>query len=59
MIALLISWYANNSKPSFEEENIVKIKAEKIATEAVKAIKGFGIFGIEMFIENGKEILVN
>ena len=34
-------------------------KAEKIAVEAVKAIKGFGIFGIEMFLVNSKEILVN
>jgi len=34
-------------------------KAEKIAVEAVKAIKGFGIFGIEMFLVNGNEILVN
>ncbi|HKI79210.1 MAG TPA: 5-(carboxyamino)imidazole ribonucleotide synthase [Ignavibacteriaceae bacterium] len=37
----------------------VSKKAEEIAVEAVKAIKGFGIFGIEMFIVNGKEILVN
>ena len=34
-------------------------KAEKIAIDAVKAIKGFGIFGIEMFLVNGNEILVN
>lgn len=34
-------------------------KAEKIAVEAVKAIKGFGIFGIEMFLVNGNKILVN
>lgn len=34
-------------------------KAEKIAIDTVKAIKGFGIFGIEMFLVNGKQILVN
>lgn len=34
-------------------------KAGQIAVEAVKAIKGYGIFGIEMFIVNGKKILVN
>ena len=34
-------------------------KAEKIAIDAVKAIRGFGIFGIEMFLVNGKQILVN
>ncbi len=33
--------------------------AEEIAVESVKAIKGFGIFGIEMFLVNKNEILVN
>lgn len=37
----------------------VSKKIEEIAIESVKAIKGYGIFGIEMFIVNGKEILVN
>lgn len=44
--------------PAGLNKNVSK-KAEKIAVEAVKAIKGYGIFGIEMFIVNGKEILVN
>ena len=40
--------------------NLSAIKrAEKIAVEAVKAIKGYGIFGIEMFLLDGKKILVN
>jgi 5-(carboxyamino)imidazole ribonucleotide synthase len=34
-------------------------KAEEIAIESVKAIKGYGIFGIEMFLVNEKNILVN
>ena len=34
-------------------------KVEEIAIDAVKAIKGYGIFGIEMFLVNGKDILVN
>ncbi len=37
----------------------VRKKAEKIAVESVKAIKGYGIFGVEMFLVKGKEILVN
>jgi 5-(carboxyamino)imidazole ribonucleotide synthase len=32
--------------------------AEEIAVEAVKAVKGYGLFGIELF-RSGKEILVN
>ena len=34
-------------------------KAAEIAVESVRAIQGYGIFGIEMFLVNGKEILVN
>jgi 5-(carboxyamino)imidazole ribonucleotide synthase len=33
-------------------------KAKEIAVEAVKSVKGFGLFGIELFLE-GKNILVN
>lgn len=34
-------------------------KAAEIAVESVRAIQGYGIYGIEMFLVNGKEILVN
>lgn len=44
--------------PAGLSKNVAR-KAEKIAVDAVKAIKGYGIFGIEMFIVKGKEILVN
>ena len=40
-------------------KRLVSKRIEEIAVESVKAIKGYGIFGIEMFIANGKEILVN
>ena len=33
--------------------------AKEIAVESVKAVKGFGIFGIEMFLTSKDEILVN
>lgn len=44
--------------PASLRKSVAK-RAEEIAVESVKAIKGYGIFGIEMFIVNGKEILVN
>lgn len=34
-------------------------KAREIATEAVKAVKGYGMFGIEMFIDSQGKISVN
>ncbi len=44
--------------PAQINKTVIK-KAEKIAVDSVKAIKGYGIFGIEMFLVKGKEILVN
>lgn len=43
--------------PAQISKNIAK-KAEAIAIDAVKAVKGFGIFGVEMFLEK-KSIIVN
>lgn len=37
----------------------VKKKAEEIATKTMKILKGAGIFGIEMFVTAGGEVLVN
>ena len=37
----------------------VRRKASKIAMDCVKAVKGFGLFGIEMFYTNDGRILVN
>jgi 5-(carboxyamino)imidazole ribonucleotide synthase len=37
----------------------VKKEAEKIAVAAVKAVKGFGLFGVEMFLANNNRIIVN
>jgi 5-(carboxyamino)imidazole ribonucleotide synthase len=34
-------------------------KAEEIAIASVKAMKGFGIFGVEMFLTSDKSIIVN
>ncbi|MCZ7601241.1 MAG: 5-(carboxyamino)imidazole ribonucleotide synthase [Melioribacteraceae bacterium] len=34
-------------------------EAEKIGIDCVKAVKGFGLFGIEMFIDEKDKILVN
>lgn len=34
-------------------------RAEEIAVEAVKAVKGFGIFGIEMFLTKEGSIMIN
>lgn len=33
--------------------------AEEIAVESVKAVHGFGLFGIEMFLSNDESIIVN
>jgi 5-(carboxyamino)imidazole ribonucleotide synthase len=38
---------------------VILRKAADIAVESVEAIRGYGIFGIEMFLVNGKDILVN
>jgi 5-(carboxyamino)imidazole ribonucleotide synthase len=38
---------------------VILRKATDIAVESIKAIQGYGIFGIEMFLVNGKDILVN
>jgi 5-(carboxyamino)imidazole ribonucleotide synthase len=40
-------------------KSLILRKASKIAIESVKAIQGYGIFGIEMFLVNSKDILVN
>ncbi|HRE12268.1 MAG TPA: 5-(carboxyamino)imidazole ribonucleotide synthase [Ignavibacteria bacterium] len=37
----------------------VRRKASKIAMDCVKAVKGFGLFGIEMFYTNDGRLLVN
>ncbi len=34
-------------------------QAEEIAVESVKAVKGFGIFGVEMFLSKNNSIIVN
>ena len=34
-------------------------RAREIAVESVKAVEGFGIFGIEMFLTSDNEVLVN
>jgi 5-(carboxyamino)imidazole ribonucleotide synthase len=39
--------------------NIMKKNAVEIGVESVKAIKGFGIFGIEMFLASDGSIIVN
>ncbi|RPI71198.1 MAG: 5-(carboxyamino)imidazole ribonucleotide synthase [Ignavibacteriales bacterium] len=43
--------------PAVIEKKILNI-AKEIAVESVEAVKGFGLFGIELFVEN-KNILVN
>ncbi len=40
-------------------EACVKKKAEEIATRTMEVLKGAGIFGIEMFVTAGGEVLVN
>ena len=37
----------------------LKKDAEEIAVESVKAVKGFGLYGIEMFLAKDEEIIVN
>lgn len=37
----------------------IKEKATEIAVEAVKAVNGFGIFGVELFLTEENELLVN
>lgn len=37
----------------------LKKDAEEIAIESVKAVRGFGLFGIEMFLSDDKNIIVN
>ena len=44
--------------PAKVKEN-VRRKASKIAIDCVKAVKGFGLFGIEMFYTKDGRILVN
>ncbi|MDD8018275.1 MAG: 5-(carboxyamino)imidazole ribonucleotide synthase [Bacteroidota bacterium] len=34
-------------------------KAEEIAVESVKAVKGFGLFGVELFLSTDETIIVN
>jgi 5-(carboxyamino)imidazole ribonucleotide synthase len=40
-------------------EKQLSIQAEEIAVHSVEAVKGFGIFGIEMFLDDENKILVN
>lgn len=44
--------------PSQIEKRLSK-QAEEIAIHSVEAVKGFGIFGIEMFLDEENKILVN
>src|SRR5690606_15848623 len=44
--------------PAKIEKNIVK-KIKEIAAASVKAVNGFGIFGIEMFLTKNNDILIN
>ncbi len=43
--------------PARVDENIIS-KAEKVARDAMEALKGAGVFGIEMFVAKG-EVLIN
>lgn len=44
--------------PASIEKNIVK-KIKEIAISSVEAVRGFGIFGIEMFLTKNNKILLN
>ena len=44
--------------PAQIESKYIK-RVEKIAIEAVKSVKGYGIFGVELFITNDGKILIN
>ena len=44
--------------PARIEEKVSK-KAEEIANETMNVLKGAGVFGIEMFVTNENEILIN
>jgi len=44
--------------PAQISKNIAE-RAEKIAIKSVKAVKGFGIFGVEMFLTQNNSIIVN
>ncbi len=46
------------SAPANVSKAILK-KAEKIAVDSVKAVKGFGIYGIEFFLTRSGRLLVN
>lgn len=46
------------SAPANVSKAIIK-KAEKIAIDSVKAVNGFGIYGIELFLTRGGGLLVN
>lgn len=37
----------------------IAARAEKIAVKSVNAVKGFGVFGVEMFLANDNSIMVN
>jgi 5-(carboxyamino)imidazole ribonucleotide synthase len=39
--------------------NEIKKEAQEIAIESVKAMNGFGLFGVEMFLTDSNKILVN
>lgn len=42
-----------------EESETVQDNAREIARKAVEAIEGIGIFGVEMFLDENNEILIN
>ncbi|MCX7611934.1 MAG: 5-(carboxyamino)imidazole ribonucleotide synthase [Ignavibacterium sp.] len=44
--------------PAQIEKRLMK-QAKEIAIHSVEAVNGYGIFGIEMFLDNGNKILVN
>jgi 5-(carboxyamino)imidazole ribonucleotide synthase len=44
--------------PASVSEKIIK-KVKEISVEAVKAVGGYGIFGIELFLKKNEEIFVN
>jgi 5-(carboxyamino)imidazole ribonucleotide synthase len=37
----------------------VKMDAEKISIQAVKAVKGYGLFGVELFLTKDNKVLIN
>ncbi len=42
-----------------EVDKVVMSKATKLATDTIKALKGAGVFGVEMFLTSDGEVMVN